>query len=176
MNNASVLEINSNCEEAVSFEKGSFIIPFTGNTSVDTKIIVIMCDYNCSSEIEEDNEQKISVLLLREQLSNVCVYPLSEVKLAQHKNKVSIGETCYLEIISECGFLSFELLIDNVIPEKLNNGKFNVLTHSGGGSEYATFFKFEVGIPLYSVYSDLIYRESTAVRKFVSFSVARPSF
>ena len=163
--NASIIEINGSEEETVSFEKGTFIIPFTGNTSVDTKIIVIIYDYNYSSEIEEDNELKISVYILREPLSNVHVYPLSEVKLAQHKNKVSVGEMCFLEISSECGFLSFELLFNSVIAEKLNNGEFNVLTHAGWGPDYATFYKT---MYFYTLYSDLKYRVSTAVRKFVS--------
>ena len=162
---ASIIEINGSEEETVSFEKGTFIIPFTGNTSVDTKIIVIMCDYNYSSEIEEDNELKISVYILREPLSNVHVYPLSEVKLAQHKNKVSTGEICFLEISRECGFLSYELLIDSIISQKLNNDDFNVLTHAGGVPEYATFYKTGT---FYTLYSDLRYRVSTAVRKFVS--------
>ncbi|MCK4365405.1 MAG: hypothetical protein KAW45_05095 [Thermoplasmatales archaeon] len=166
---ASIIEINGSEEETVSFEKGTFIIPFTGNTSVDTKIIVIMCDYNYSSEIEEDNELKISVYILREPLSNVHVYPLSEVKLAQHKSPITVGEICFLEISSECGFLSFELLIDSVIAEKLNNNEFNVLTHAGGVPDYATFYKIEPPtMVFYALYSDLKYRVSTAVRKFVS--------
>jgi hypothetical protein len=165
---ASIIEIDSNEEKTVSFERGTFIIPFTGNIGVDTKITVLMCDYNCTSEIEEINKQKISVLLLREPLSNVNVYPLSEVKLAQHKSPVSVGEECFLEISSDCGFLSFELLIDSVIAEKLNNGEFNVLTHAGGDLlGYATFLKREL-VPFYTLYSDLRYRVSTAVRKFVS--------
>ena len=166
--NASTIEINKGEEETGFFEKGTFILPFTGNTSVDTKIIAVIYDYNCSSEIEEDNELKISVYVLREPLSNVHVYPLSEVKLAQHKDLVTTGEECFLEISRACGFLSFELLFDSIIAEKLNNDEFNVLTHGGGDlTGYATFLKRE-GVPFYTLYSDLRYKVPKAVRKFVS--------
>ena len=36
------------------FEKGSFIIPFTGEDVIDAKINSIIYDYNESSEIEEN--------------------------------------------------------------------------------------------------------------------------
>ncbi|MCK4903029.1 MAG: hypothetical protein KAS76_06675, partial [Thermoplasmatales archaeon] len=157
--------INGSEEETVSFKKGAFIVPFTGYDSVDAKIVAIVCDYNQSSEIEEDNELKISVYILREPLSNVHVYPLSEVKLAQHKNPVSVGEICFLEISRKCGFLSFELLPDRIIAERLNNDEFNVLTHAGAVTEYATFYKSSA---FHTIYAGLKYKETKAVRKFVS--------
>lgn len=160
----SVREINNDDELELFFEKGTFIIPFTGDDIQDTKITTIIFDYNQSSEIEDDNELTIPVYILIEQI-NIQVYPLSEVKIAQHKNKVSTGEICFLEISRECGFLSYELLIDNIISDKLNNDDFNVLTHAGGVPEYATFYKTGA---FYTLYSDLRYRVSTAVRKFVS--------
>ncbi|MCK4366075.1 MAG: hypothetical protein KAW45_08485 [Thermoplasmatales archaeon] len=161
---ASVKEIDQELQIEMSFEKGAFIIPFTGNETQDIKIAAIIFDYNQSSEIEESNEIKIPVYVLMEPIETQ-VYPLSEIKLAQHKNPVSVGEICFLEISRECGFLSFELLIDSVIAERLNNNEFNVLTHAGGGPEYATFYKSGI---FYSIIRNLRYRESKAVRKFVS--------
>ncbi len=160
----SVKEIGQELPAEMSFEKGTFIIPFTGDDVQDIKITAIIVDYNQSSEIEDDNTIRIPVYFLMEQIETQ-VYPLSEVKLAQHKNPVSIGEICFLEISRECGFLSFELLIDNIIAEKLNNNEFNVLTHAGGGAEYATFYKTA---SFYMLTGDLRHRETKAVRKFVS--------
>jgi hypothetical protein len=166
--NASIIKINCSEEETVFFERGTFIIPFTGNISVDTKIIVVIYDYNYSSEIEEDNELKLSVYILREPLSNVHVYPLSEVKLAQHKNKISVGETCFLEISSESGFLSFEVLFDSIIEKKLKISEFNVLTQASSVPEYATFYHYEsIGLYFYMLFRDLICGQAKAVRKFV---------
>lgn len=146
------------------FEKGAFIIPFTGEDSKDIKITAILIDYNQSIEIEENKITNIPAYILLEQIE-VNVYKLNEVKLAQHKNPVSVGEICFLELSRKSGFLSFELLFDNVIPEKLNNDDFNLLTHAGAMTLYATFYKTAA---FYTFYSDFKYRISTAVREFVA--------
>lgn len=161
----SVKEIDEGEEETeMFFEKGAFVIPFTGDLTQDIKITAIIYDYNQSSEIETSVSVKIPVYVLMEQI-DTQVYPLSEVKLAQHKSPVTVGEICFLEISRECGFLSFELLKDSDIEEKLKNSKFNVLTHAGAGLEYATFYK---SIVFRTLYASLKYKETKAVRTFVS--------
>jgi len=161
----SVKEIDESEEETeMFFEKGTFIIPFSGDYVQDVKLTAIIFDYNISSEIETSSAVDIPVYVLLEELG-VQVYPLSEVKLAQYKSPVTVGEICFLEISRECGFLSFELLFNSVIAERLNNDEFNVLTHAGAESEYATFYKIAT---FYTLTGDLRYGETKAVRNFVS--------
>jgi len=161
----SVREIDEDEEEIeMFFEKGAFVIPFTGDLTQDKKITAIIYDYNQSSEIETSVSVKIPVYVLMEQI-DTRVYLLSEVKLAQHKSPVTVGEICFLEISRKCGFLSFELLKDSDIAEKLDNIKFNVLTHAGSVRDYATFYKTAA---FHTIYASLKYKETKTVRNFVS--------
>ncbi|MCK4364804.1 MAG: hypothetical protein KAW45_02010 [Thermoplasmatales archaeon] len=163
---AAVKEMDESEEKTeMFFERGAFIIPFTGDLTQDIKITAIIGDYNYSSEIETISPIKIPVYALIEQI-DTQVYLLSEVKLAQHKSPITIGEICFLEISRKCGFLSFELLKESVIAEKLNNNEFNVLTHAGGGNDYGTFCT-EPAV-FYKLYSELRYKEIKAVREFVA--------
>ena len=52
--------------ESRLFERGSFIIPFTGDFIDDNKIISIVYDYNKTSEIETNNFQPIPIYILLE--------------------------------------------------------------------------------------------------------------
>jgi len=117
-----------------NFEKGTFIIPFTGNDKQDTKLTAIIYDYNQSSEIEENNI-KIPVYELMESL-NTPVYQLSEVKIAIFKSPRTSGENFYLDVAGKCGFLTFEYLEDKYLVEELNNTAFNVLIWPAGDSYY----------------------------------------
>ena len=159
-----IIEIDNFKESEMFFEKGTFIIPFTGNNTYDTKITSIIFDYNQSSEILTEEILTIPIYLLIEQI-NIQSYPLSEIKLAQHKSPITSGEICILEISRECGFLSYNLLMDTILAEELNNNEYNVLTHVGFAPQYATFYKSAL---FHTCYAGLIYRETQAVRKFVS--------
>jgi len=160
--------------EEMFFEKGTFVIPFTGNHTQDTKLIAVIYDYNQSGEIEENNIIGTPVYLLMESL-NIQVYPLSEVKIAQYESLLTGCEYCYLEIARKCGFLTFECLEDKILAEKLENDAFNVIVWPSGGI-YGTFFvkrKYplisSVGVQsFYIIIRDLKYAVSSTVRKFVA--------
>jgi len=129
---ASIKEIRSDKEDEMFFDKGTFIIPFTGNLTDDKKIIAIIYDYNQSSELEEDDTIKIPIFLLMESL-NIEAHLLSEVKIVQVVNKMTSGEEhWYLEIAEECGFLTFDQIEDKDLGKKLNNVDYNVVMWPGG--------------------------------------------
>jgi hypothetical protein len=158
---ASVKEINSIEDEKVMFfEKGSFIIPFTGNNNIDMKIIVIICDYNQSSEIEKNIDLKIPVYLLMEQL-NIRGYVLSEVKIAQYYDFLTCGESWYSRVALKCGFLDYEFIKNSI--KKLNNSAYNLLVWPGYDAYYDGPYDASLEIII-----DLSSGRNTAIRKFVS--------
>ncbi|MCK4365468.1 MAG: hypothetical protein KAW45_05415 [Thermoplasmatales archaeon] len=161
---AIIKEIDNESSEEIFFEKGSFIVPFTGNNNVDAKIIAIIYDYNQSCEISAYNELIIPLYLLMQPL-DVQAYPLKEVKVAQFKSCITFGEVCYLEALRKCGFLSFEVLRDRTVKEKLNNEDFNVFLHACGGPVYASFYKTGW---FHNFYEDFAYKAANTVRKFIA--------
>jgi len=109
----------------IKFEKGAFIIPFTGNNSSDQLINSIIIDYNISSEINDDNLIISSYILLEE--INLKVLKLVEPKIAQHFDiPTRYGWPCYLQIAESGGFLNFDFLIENEVSSELNNNNYNV--------------------------------------------------
>jgi uncharacterized membrane protein len=159
---ASIKEINHIEEEKeMFFEKGSFVIPFTGNDTIDTKIIAIICDYNQSSEIEENGDAKVPAYLLVEQL-NIRGYVLSEVKIAQYLNFLTCGESWYSHVASKCGFLDFDFINNKDTCKKLNNSAYNLLIWPG----YDTYYP--ASLATLEVMLDLSSGRNTAIRKFVS--------
>ena len=109
----------------IKFEKGAFIIPFTGNNSSDQLITSIIIDYNISSEINDDNLIISSYILLEE--INLKVLKLVEPKIAQHFDiPTRYGWPCYLQIAESGGFLNFDFLIENEVSSELNNNNYNV--------------------------------------------------
>jgi len=109
----------------IEFEKGAFIIPFSGNNSLDKLITSTIIDYNISSEISNDN-LTISAYILLEEIK-IKVMKLVEPKIAQHFDiPTRYGWPCYLQIAESGGFLNFDFLIENEVPSKLNNDNYNV--------------------------------------------------
>jgi glutamine amidotransferase-like uncharacterized protein len=147
----------------VYLEKGTFIIPFTGEDNKDAKILSIVCDYNQISEIE--NEISVPIYLYFNKLVNLPVIVLSEVKIAQYHSKVTAGEMCFLEVAKNCGFLTFEFMTCKTLQYRLNNSAFTVLSWAGGDMDYASFRKSTMGT---SIRDDIRYKVSKTVRKFVS--------
>ena len=144
-------------------EKGTFIIPFTGEVNHDAKILSIVGDYNQSSEIE--NESLIPVYLTIDKLVDIPVIILSEVKIAQYHSRVTSVEMCYLDVAKKSGFLTFEMMTCNTLKHRLNNSAFSVLSWAGGDWDYASFCKSTMGT---SIRDDIFYNVSKTVRKFVS--------
>ncbi|MCK4364566.1 MAG: hypothetical protein KAW45_00790 [Thermoplasmatales archaeon] len=142
------------------FEPGSFIIPFTGNSTDDKKIISIMYDYNQSSEIETYDEINIPIYIISEQI-NVQAFPLNDVKVAQLYSRVTTGGFIFLEVLSKCGFLNVEIIENKNIYSKLNLDDFNVLFHPGRLHD-------PLPVVLHTIYEDIVYRESVGVRDFIN--------
>lgn len=116
---------NNNDIESRFFEKGAFIIPFTGISYIDTLIISIVNDYNSSSEIDDDDIKVKSYLIM--ELSLFDGYKLKEVKIAQHLGIATrYSWPCYLLIADAGGFLTFEFIDDFETSSVLNNDDFNV--------------------------------------------------
>ena len=145
-------------EKEIFFEKGSFIIQFTGIDSIDGKIIVIICDYNQSSEIEKNIDVKVPVYLLTAQ-SNIRAYALSEVKIAQYIDFLTCGESWYSLVAYKCGFLDYEFF--NNARKKLDNSAYNLLVWPG----YDTYYPYSFAV--LETIIDLSSGRNTAIRKFV---------
>ena len=109
----------------IFFNKGAFIIPFTGDLYHDALIISIINDYNSSSEIL-DNNVKVKTYLIMESILTRG-YKLNEVKIAQHLGLATrYSWPCYLLIADAGGFLTFEFIDDFETSKILNNDDFNV--------------------------------------------------
>lgn len=156
-----VSKVNSDVIEELFYEKGSFVVPFTGDNTIDTKIIAIICDYNQSSEIEENNNIRAPVYLLMNQF-NVNAFNLPEVKVAQYINFLVCGESWYADIANKCGFLDFDFIINKDTRKKLNNSAYNLLIWPGFDMYYPSSFAF------LEVILDLSSRRTRTVRDFVS--------
>lgn len=160
-----VKKIN-NTEEPTTkfFEKGAFILKFTDDNKQDAKIVAIICDYNISSEIEDEDLLKIPVYEIMEPL-DISVYKLTDTKIAQYRNIVTIGEMCILTTAEKCGFLNIEFFDHTNLAEKLNNDEFNVFLWPGGAPEFSSFYKTTFA---QSLYEDLRFKISKTVRNFVN--------
>lgn len=142
------------------FEPGSFVIPFTGNSIDDKKIISIMYDYNQSSEIETNDEIPIPIYIISEQI-NTQAYPLNDVKVAQFYSRVTSGGFVFTQVLSKCGFLNVEIIEDKNIYSKLNIDDFNVLFHPG-------VLHDPLSILLHWINEYFVYNEAVRVRDFVN--------
>jgi len=156
-----ILEINSSEDEKnKTFEKGTFIIPFTGNDTKDKKITTIVYDYNKTSEIEIENKISIEIYIILEPITTE-VFPLKDAKIAMFKNRVTVGESLFLKLLHKCGFLNYDIIWDKQINSKLNNEEYNLLIHAGGIYDSTPLL-------IHYVYEDIAYRESDGVRAFIS--------
>ena len=141
------------------FDKGSFLIPFTGNLTEDNKIISIIYDYNQSSEVEIIDDFNIPIYILVEQTS-VQAYPLNNVKIAQLYHGLTSGGFLFLELLSKCGFLNYNPVLDKEVCNKLKIDDYNVMFHPGRFITVKTFS--------HDLYSDIKYRTSNCIRSFVN--------
>ncbi|UCB58901.1 MAG: hypothetical protein JSV67_00990 [Thermoplasmatales archaeon] len=117
--------MNNNNLDSCFFEKGAFIVPFTGISYIDTLIISIVNDYNSSSEIDNDDIKIKSYLIMESSVFDG--YKLKEVKIAQHLGIATrYSWPCYLLIADAGGFLTFEFIDDFETSSVLNNDDFNV--------------------------------------------------
>lgn len=163
---AYISDITLSNNEEMFFEKGTFIVPFTGNDTLDVKLLVMIWDYNQSSEIDNNNEIKAHVYLINQALT-IQAYNLSEVKIAQYQSLFADGEEHYLEVSRNCGFLTFDYLPDTILNKKLNNIAYNVIMWGGSCQGYSSFHKGLTG-NIYQIREDLTYKISKTIRDFVA--------
>ena len=149
-------------ENKIFFERGSFIIPFTGDEGKDSKVSVVVYDYNESSEIGRSGVLKIPVYVLIGQLETNA-FLLTEVKIAQVVNIWSTEEWEYVKISGDCGFLTYENIEEKDLYKNLKNSDYNTIIWPGGVPS-----PFITGA-IYSVKAELKRNSgSTAIRDFVN--------
>lgn len=152
-------EISENDSE-IFFERGSFIIPFTGNLTSDKKIVSIVYDYNNGSEIEQDDNIKLPMYLLINHLT-IDAYQLSDVKIAEIVSPY-IGIEPYFKRAEANGFSKIDLVWEKDLGKKLKNSDYNVVIwgQSTGIDLNILFHILSSGFKLDST--------SKAIRNFVS--------
>ncbi len=163
---AYITDIKLSNYEEMFFEKGTFIVPFTGNYTLDIKLLAMIWDYNQSSEIDNNNEIKAHVYLINQAIT-IQAYQLSEVKIAQYQSLFADGEEHYLEVSRNCGFLTFDFLPEIILNKKLNNKAYNVIMWGGSCQGYSSFHEGLTG-NIYQIREDLTYKISRTIRGFVA--------
>ena len=161
---ANITDISLNNRVDMFFEKGTFMIPFTGNEEKDTKLIAMIYDYNQTSEIDTQGNVEVYLLLKPLELS---VYELSDVKIAQYHGIITGGEEHFLQNARYCGFLDFDFLTKETVKNKLDKISYNVLVWGGGIAGYSSFHN-GVSASTYQIREDIIYKVAKTIRKFVS--------
>jgi glutamine amidotransferase-like uncharacterized protein len=161
--------IYSNENIEILFERGSYVVPFSNNNSVNTKIVSIMCDYNQSNEINE-NLTKVPIYLL---MNNYTIngYELVEVKIAHYRNPFNTdSEIYFVNAAKKNGFLNYDFLNPKSI-RSLKKEDFNFLIYGYGDLEISPFIPplySKYGRPLNWIWEDLRYRTSQRIRNFVN--------
>jgi hypothetical protein len=80
-----IKEINSEKNPIdLIFNPGTFLIPFTGNNSIDNKIIAVIYDYNISHEIHKNDILPIKSYMILQPLNLEIPYKLNEPKIAYY--------------------------------------------------------------------------------------------
>ncbi|MFH1014254.1 MAG: hypothetical protein V1769_07115, partial [Thermoplasmatota archaeon] len=109
----------------VSFNKGTFIIPFVGDVYEDALMSSIVFDYCSDAEID-DWLTPLEGYLLLEPLS-VRSIELVEPRIAQFfGTSTRYGWPVYLQIADAGGFLNFDFFLDNDIKTLLRSDSYNV--------------------------------------------------
>jgi hypothetical protein len=130
-----IKEVNSEKNPAVKmFDAGTFIIPFTGNISTDTKIIAVIYDYNISHEIHKNDIIPIKSYVLLESLNLESSYKLIEPRIAYYYGDgvYSRSLNWYVYTLYKSGFLTNDFLYDEEIIEELNYDDYNIFIWPGG--------------------------------------------
>jgi parallel beta-helix repeat protein len=127
---AVTIRFSDNSLENRVFEKGTYIVSFTGDHSKDALLSIIINDFAYESEI--DIQHRVETYYLMEPLT-LDVYPLNYAKVAYH---LGAGVhyyllLCYLDSLQQGGFLDNRILLDNDIATDLNNNDFNVFIWPG---------------------------------------------
>ena len=134
----SILRVDNTIEENMFFEKGSFIIHFTENDTINTKICAIVFDYNQTSEIDE-NLLGIPIYQIIDDFE-IQAYRLNKVKIARYTGSRNSQTQALCILASQNGFLDFDIVTPQDISEKLNINNFNVMFWPGGTPTKANYY------------------------------------
>jgi len=130
---------NDSIIKGKNFDKGSYIVSFDENNSLNAIATNIIYKYHIKNLVKS--------YMLLESIDNIDVYKLSEPKIAIH-NGPAVDAYNYANFLRESGFLNYDFLSWDEIPDELNNDDYNVLIWGGslGGSKYTiekNFLNFE---------------------------------
>ena len=141
-----------------NFQRGSYIIPFTGTDFTDSLIVSVIYDYNQTHELDSEEQSNTKTYLLLEQ-KNIECDRLIEPKIAQYHGKsVRYNWPSYFEIAEAGGFLNYDFLLKDELKDELNNNNYNIFIWPYK-SDDATY----LGV-LFSIVNS---RNTNIIRKFV---------
>lgn len=129
--------------EPENYNKGSFIVPFTGDSFLDTMSIVIISEFCYTNDTHKEHTLSSEVSIIMEPLQDVKLYQLNEPRIAFYFDE-GVTTRCinwYISSLSEAGFIKIEILDDHDIICKLNNQNFNVLVWPGGVWPWENMFE-----------------------------------
>lgn len=142
-----IRKINTNNIEKKTFTPGTFIIPFTEESSTNNKICAMINDYNYSHELHQ-SIATISSFMILEPFTFNDLYEINEPRISYYfGDGVYINSlNWYVSTLYRAGFLSNTLLNDSEIVNKLNNNDFNVFIWPGG--EIVEDINSDISLPL----------------------------
>ena len=150
-------EAGTNSSELHTFDKGTFVIPLTGNLSTDILITALMLDYGYHSEIE--HYYPVRYYHLMEPI-NLPAYHLNIPRIIYYLGDEMVWDwlVFHYDTMEEAGFLSIDFLLDGENTKNLTTDHYNVFvcTRRGVGQTVAPIIK-----------SAFEFERNSALRSFV---------
>ena len=109
------------------FPKGSIIVAFTGNSSIDSSCISLLYEFNLSRNIEVFN--------LMQKCTNQKAFKFNTPKIA-HYDVPSISSILYYNRLNEGGFLHQDFLLKNQVVDELTIEDYNVIIMGGQAGHF----------------------------------------
>jgi len=138
--NITVLSKSMDAESEIinrSFEKGTFIVPFTNNSNLNSIITIIVKEYN--------NSKNVEIYHLNEPIKKLKINILIEPKIA-HYDRKGINWEAYFKCLYEAGFSNQKVLTTGDILNNLTIDNFNVFIIGGQNiseNEICEYFKLK---------------------------------
>lgn len=150
-------KVGNNVSEIHSFDQGTFIIPLTGNLSVDTLITALMFNYGYHSEIEQ--YYPVDYYHLMEPI-NLPVYHLNNPRIVYYLGDEIVWDwlVFHYDAMQQAGFLNIDFFLDGDSTTNLTIDHYNVFicVRRGVGQGYAPI-----------ITSALNVQKNAALRSFV---------
>jgi len=116
------------------FNRGSFVISFTGKQSQDVMSIVILSEYFFVNSSQKEIRLANNIFLINEPIQDIKLFKLNEPKIAYYFDQ-GVSIECiswYMSSLYNAGFIKNEILDDTNLINRLNNNNFNVFIWPGG--------------------------------------------